>query len=320
MAENTWQGSIADGVLKNHWLSQQIWYSAIEDSIMADHAMMVDGFGLHSGESANLTRMHAIAEPSDATLIETQRIPEDLVRFTAKPIVIKEMGRAVPYTSLMEDLAHFNVRNAVQRKLREQMTLAIDTMLARAGKKTLLRYTPTGTGADAANTTYSLTTTGTFGAVASRTLKVYDIEELKSILYDTYKAEEVDGGGYIGVFRYRSLLGVRRDPAWQIWHQYTDPQAKYNGETGRIEDVRMLETNHAMAFSYVGTGSVLGEGLVFGQDAIAMAEALTPELRAGIPDDYGRSRGVAWLGELGADIVWDTAVPGESNIVYVGSQ
>ena len=96
MAENTWQGSIESGVLRNHWLSQQIWYSAVEDSIMMDHAMMVDGFGLHSGESANLTRMHALAEPSDATLIETQRIPEDLVRFTAKPIVIKEMGRAVP--------------------------------------------------------------------------------------------------------------------------------------------------------------------------------------------------------------------------------
>jgi hypothetical protein len=50
----------------------------------------------------------------------------------------------------------------------------------------------------------------------------------------------------------------------------------------------LIETNHAQALAYVGTGNVLGEGVVFGADAYACAEGITPELRAGIPQDYGR--------------------------------
>lgn len=72
----------------------------------------------------------------------------------------------------------------------------------------------------------------------------------------------------------------------------------------------------------MGTGNVLGEGVVFGADSYAMAEGVTPELRAGIPQDYGRSRGIAWYGQIGAKLVWaqDSANPGEANLVYVGSQ
>src|SRR5262252_1578622 len=145
----TWEASIQAGVLKNHWLSQQIWYASYEEAVLPDFALMVPGFGLHAGEVANLKRMSLIAEPTDATLIETQRIPEDDFLVSVSPITIREMGRAVPYTELAEDLTDFDLRNAVQRQLREQMTLAIDTLLARAGKQCLLKYTPTGTGVDA---------------------------------------------------------------------------------------------------------------------------------------------------------------------------
>ena len=93
-----------------------------------------------------------------------------------------------------------------------------------------------------------------------------------------------------------------QDPAWEEWHKYTNPQAKYNGEVGRWEHIRLLKTNHNGALGKVGTGSVLGEGVVFGRDAVAMAEVLTPELRAAIPGDFGRSKAVAWYDEcpLGA--------------------
>jgi N4-gp56 family major capsid protein len=286
--------------------------------VFYDHATMMEDFTKHQGDTLNFTRVANIAEPLDATLIETQRIPEDEFRITPKGIVVREMGRAVPYTELYEDLAHFNLQNAIQRTLRRQMTLVLDTLLAKGAKRTLLRYAPTGT---TAAPTFSFTTTGAFGAVATRSLQVYDLEELAALLYDTYQAEPAEGDDYIGIFRYRSLLSVRRDPAWKEWHVYTDPQAKYNGETGRLENIRCIETNHAQALAYVGTGSALGEGVVFGADAFGLAEALTPELRAGIPQDYGRARGVAWYGILGSDSLWsDSATPGEANSIYVGSQ
>ena len=99
----------------------------------------------------------------------------------------------------------------------------------------------------------------------------------------------------------------------------TDPQAKFNGEVGRIEGIRFIESNHANALGKVGTSSVLGEGVVFGEDGVVMAEALTPELRAAMPTDFGRSKAVAWYGQLEFGLVWDTGNAGEARIIHVGS-
>jgi hypothetical protein len=64
---------------------------------------------------------------------------------------------------------------------------------------------------------------------------------------------------------------------------------------------------------------VLGEGVVFGEDGVVLAEAMTPELRAAIPGDFGRSKAVAWYGILEFGIVWDTGNAGEARIVHVSS-
>ena len=103
-----------------------------------------------------------------------------------------------------------------------------------------------------------------------------------------------EGDDYVAIFRTLGLRGIKRDPTWEEWHKYTDPQAKFNNEIGRIENIRHIETNHNLALRKQGTNSVLGEGVVFGEDSIAMAEVLTPELRAEVKADFGRSRAVAW--------------------------
>jgi len=69
----------------------------------------------------------------------------------------------------------------------------------------------------------------------------------------------------------------------------------------------------------VGLSSVLGEGVVFGADAVAMAEVATPELRAAIPQDFGRQRAVAWYGILAFDVIWDTGNAGQAKVLHVGS-
>jgi hypothetical protein len=58
---------------------------------------------------------------------------------------------------------------------------------------------------------------------------------------------------------------------------------------------------------------------VFGADACAMAEALTPELRAAIPQDFGRQKAVAWYGILAFDVIWDTGNAGQAKSVHVTS-
>jgi hypothetical protein len=64
---------------------------------------------------------------------------------------------------------------------------------------------------------------------------------------------------------------------------------------------------------------VLGEGVIFGADAVTMAVAVDPELRAEPPRDFGRQKAVAWYGILEFGQVWDTANPGEARIIHLAS-
>ena len=138
-------------------------------------------------------------------------------------------------------------------------------------------------------------------------------------MFDTLFVPPMEGGDYAAIVRTLGLRGIKRDPDWENWHVYTDPAAKFNSEVGRLEHVRFQECNHNSALGKVGTGSVLGEGVVFGEDNVALAEVATPELRAGMPDDFGRARAVAWYGILEFGLIHQTGNPGEARVVHIGS-
>lgn len=314
MAQFQWTFDAPTGVYKNHALSRRIYSAALEKSVFMDFATPIEAFGRRMGESITLTRISNLAEPVSADLIEGERIPEDVFSISTRQITVNEIGRAVPFTSLADDLSFFSLMNPIQTKLRAQMTLVMDTKAATAMKLAKIKYAPTGIASA------TITTNGTFGATATANMNVFHVEEIRDYMFDTLLTDPVEGGeDYIGIFRTLGLRGIKRDPAWEEWHKYTDPQAKYNGEVGRLESVRFIETNHTRALGKVGTGSVLGEGVVFGADALAFAEARSPELIIGVSTDYGRDRSVAWYGILSLAPIWDTGNAGEAKIVHVGS-
>lgn len=313
MANFTWVFDVPTGVLKNHHLTKELYYASVEGSMFMDHTQPVDNaYGKGKGETATLTRVAALAEPTSIVLDEVTRIPEDTFSISTRAITVKEIGRAVPYTNLAQELTHFDLTSAIQRRLRDQLTLGLDTMAANAFKTAKVKYAPTGLASN------NITNNGTFGATATENLNMFHIEEIRDYLVDTLFAPMI-GDSYVGIFRTKALRGLKRDPAWEKWYQYTNPQNKFNSEIGRMEEIRFIECSHAEALGNVGTGSVLGEGVVFGDDAVAIAEAMTPELRAAIPDNFGRFASVAWYGILEFATIWDTGSPGEAKIVHVGS-
>lgn len=309
----TWTFDAPSGTFKSHKMSAELYKSAVDDSVFMDHVKPLPEFGRKMGESITLKRVSSISEPTSADLVEGIRIPEDALSISTKAITVGEIGRSVPYTSLAEDLSSLDLENAVQFELRRQMKLVLDTKAALAFRSAKVKYAPTG--AASAN----ITTNGTFGATALDNMNVYHVEEIRDYLYDTLKAPGAVGDDYVGIFRTLGLRGIKRDPDWEEWHKYTDPSVKFNSEVGRIEQIRFIETNHDEALRKVGSGSVLGEGVVFGADAVAMAEAMTPELLAGMPGDFGREKSVAWYGILAFDLIWDTGNAGQARVVHVGS-
>jgi len=145
-------------------------------------------------------------------------------------------------------------------------------------------------------------------------------EHIRDELFTTYNAPPFEGDDYIALIATKGKRGIMSDPAFEQWHRYTDPSNKFNSEIGRLENIRFIEVNHTNALSNsLGTGSVLGEGVVFGEDAVAIAMALDPELRVEHSKDFGRKQAVAWYGILEFGVVWDTATAGENRIIHVNS-
>lgn len=313
MSQYQWQFNTETGTFKNMALSRKLYTAALEDSVFMDHVIPVESFGKKQGESVLITRIARLTEPSSIDLQEDQRIPEDDYALATTSIVVTEVGRSVPYTSLSEDLTWYDLENSVQKTLRDQMKLGLDTKAASAFKSTQIKYQITGL------TSSTITTNGTFAGASTDNWNVFHIEEIADYMYDTLQVPALANDDYVAIVRTLGLRGIMRDADWETWHQYTDPAAKYNGEVGRLESIRFVKTNHDNSLGLVGNGSVLGEGVVFGDDAVAMAEVLTPELRAAIPEDSGRSKAVSWYGILEFGNIWPTGNAGEAKILHVGS-
>ena len=317
MAEFTWNFDAPTGTYKQHALSTKLWYTALEMAVFMEYVQTVEGYGRKMGENVTLTRVRTISEPASAVLTESVRIPEDTFRLSVRTITVNEIGRSVPFTSLAEDLSKFDIENNIQRRLRDQMSLVLDTMASTAFQQAQIKYTPRGAASG------NFDTGGTVTTSALANWGVYHAERVRDYMFDTLQCPGYGGGDdYVGVFRSLALRGMKSDPDWEQWHVYTDPQSKLNSEVGKIEQIRHVETNHGNALSTaMGTGGVLGEGVVFGDDAVAIAEVLTPELRAqtNVGHDFGRSNAVAWYGILAFAPIWDTANAGEAKIVHVTS-
>ena len=309
-----WSFDAPTGVYKNNDLSEQLRKAAIAECKFAQFVKPEPGYGKKKGESVTITRLSNIDEPTDGRLTENQLIPEEDLTLSTIAITVSEWGRAVPYTSLAEDLSKFNVENMIQSKLRDQMKLTLDTAASAAFKTAKVKAIPTGV------SSLVFDTDGTASTVATSNLYVYHIEQIRDYMYGTLHVPPYEGDDYIGLVSTKAKRSVIDDPNFEKWHTYASPEVKFNSELGKLENIRWIEVNHSNALSgSLGSGGVLGEALIFGADACAMAIVADPELRADMPKDFGRKMAVAWYGILEFGIIWDTANPGEARIVHVTS-
>jgi N4-gp56 family major capsid protein len=310
----SWNFDAPSGVFKSHEMSSKLRAAAIAQTKFMQYVNPEPGYGKSKGESITITRVSNISVPTNARLSELNKIPEDEITLSTIAITVVEWGRAVPYTSLSKDLSKFDINNVIQKKLRDQMALVLDSAAADAFQAGKVKAIPNGV----ASLTFD--TDGTPSTTATVNLNVYHMEQLRDYAFSTLNIPPYMGDDYIMLASTKACRGIKSDPAWQDWHKYTDPSAKYNGEIGKIENIRVVETNNTAALASVGSGSVLGEAVLFGDDAVAMAVAEDPELRAELPKDFGRQKSVAWYGIMEFGQVWgDSASAGEAKVIHITS-
>lgn len=315
MASHSWTFDAPSGVYKNHAMSSNIRVAAIAMTKFMQFSKPVEGYGSKKGSNVTITRVSNVNVPTDDSLVELERIPEDTLSLSTQAISVVERGRAIPYTKLSVDLAFFDIENAIQRKLRDQMNLRLDSLCATAFKAGQVKAIPDGIAS------LTMDTDGTASTTAASNIQVYHVEQVRDQLYSTYNVMPYIGEDYMCIISTKGRRGIMRDPNWEKWKTYTEPSAKFNGEIGRIEGVRFVESNNTNALSgSLGLSSVLGEAVFFGDDPVVMASSLDPELRAKESEDYGRSKGVAWYGQYGFGQIWsDSATAGEARVIHVTS-
>lgn len=315
MASFQWQFDAPSGVYKSHKLSAGIREASIAETKFMQFVKPEDGYGKKMGDTITITRVSNVTVPTSSVLTENVRISEDTITLSTQAITVAEHGRAIPFTSLAQDLSHLDLRNTIQRKLKDQMKLSLDISASAAAKLGQVKAIPTGISA------LTFDTDGTASTAATVNWNVYHVETIRDYMFSTLNIDPATGDDYVCLIATKGKRGLMNDPAWETWKKYTDPASKFNSEVGRMENIRFVEVNHASALSgSLGTGSVLGEGVVLGADTLIMGVAEDPELRAKTSEDYGRSNGVAWYGIYAFGQIWnDSANAGEARMVHVTS-
>jgi N4-gp56 family major capsid protein len=311
----TWSIDITNGVMLNHALSSKLRFASVANSVFAPFVRPEPNYGAKKGQSVTIQRIRNISEPTSAVLVSGTRIPVDAFSVSTTSVTPVELGRAIEYEDLANQLNSFDLDQPIQQKLRQQMTLVMDTKAADAFKTAKLCFIPTSVSAG------TWDTDGTPSTTALANLTIAHCGTIRDYLMDTVHAPTFDDGKYVSIASTKALRGIKNDPEFVDWRKYLQPgDVLYKSEVGSVEAIRFIECTHTNALSNAkGSGSVLGEAVVFGTDAVILAEVIAPHLRAALPGDFGRIKAIAWYGLLNFGIVWDTANDGEANIVRITS-
>ncbi len=243
-------------------------------------------------------------------LVETSTVPQGNHTVVQGTLTVTERGYSVPYTGMLEAMAMFNVRQPIMKVLKYDAGVDIDCLVHQQFNKTAIRAAATGT-AD----TCSFTSNSTATLTASQGIGTVN---LKSIV-DTMKGRNIPYYTERDYFAIARPLALRKmKDLLESVYQYTVDGLTMikNGEIGRYSDTRFVEqttipaggaanattfdpfTDTAQAWSNPASDWVF----VFGAETVCEAVHTEEEIRAKIPDDYGRSKGVAWYALLGFGI------------------
>ena len=313
MAGQIWSVNSLGGFYYSLNLSKELRMGVQATSKFRQFADVRDAFGkvTRSGQTFTWDTVPMMSRGS-RSLTETNTIPQGNHSILQGTLTMNERGYSVPYTELLESLSQFSVRQPIMKVLKYDAMVDLDCLVHQQFNKTPLRAAATAT---ADNITLTTNSTATLTASAAMSTA-----NLKSIV-DTMKGRNIpryEKDDYYAIARPLGLRGLKNQ--LETLHQYTESGLDMimNGEIGRYENVRFVEqtvipqggaadsttfdpfTDTADAWN-VGSGT--GDWVfIFGEDTVCEAIHTPEEIRAKVPDDYGRSRGIAWYALLGYGI------------------
>src|SRR3990167_9878392 len=289
----------------------------------------VDSFGKNRGDTVDIYRVpNAAEESSVATIPDGDPIPTTTVGVSRISVTVNQYGKALPWTGLVETLSEIDVENEVTLKaLKNHMAKSLDRLVVDEMKTSDLIFIPTGAAS------YVWDVDGTASTAATSNITVY---HLKQIVDAMMSGEYRDSDGtsrdtlrptpfyaddyYCALVSVKFLRGLFDDPDFENVSLYANSEGYYQGEIGRMPfyHTKFILSNHVDALSNgVGTNSVLGEALIFGEEPVVEAVAIPEEIREKIPGNFGLDKALAWYYLGGFGKVWDYSSDSEEHVIQI---
>jgi N4-gp56 family major capsid protein len=254
---------------------------------------------------------------ANRALAETNTIPSGQHTYIQATLTMSERGFSVPYSEALESLAEVSVRAPIMKVLKYDAACDIDCLVHAEFNKTPMRVAATAT-ADGVTLTTNSTATLTVSQKLSLTNAKSIIDKMKGRNVPYYTDSE-----YAAVARPEGLRALKNDI--EAIHQYTETGLEYimKGEVGRIAgECRIVEQTVVPAGgaadsttfdAFTDTADAWNAAAApdwaffFGADTVCEAVHTQEEIRAKIPDDYGRSKGIAWYALIGYGITHNSS-------------
>lgn len=223
-----------------------------------------------------------------AALTEGVAIPQTKFTVTQASLTMTEIANSVPWSGKLETFSEMDVKTLVQKTLKNDCVKVLDAMAYAEFNKTLLTAEASG-GTSATAVTFGVT--GVAASVNNVAMSLAHVKKMEAEMKDRNIPAYI-GDDYILLGRASTFEGVK-DGIEEV-AKYTDSgfQILFSGEKFRYRNTRIVEQSNIGSAGF--SNGKTDNAFMFGEDTVVEAVAVPEELRAKIPDDFGRGRGIAW--------------------------
>lgn len=284
--------------------SKEIMFKAQPVMKFMQFAKIKTELGVQPGLSIQMLTYENIKRGGKLT--EGTHIKTNTMSSTMKEIKVYEYGNALAFSELAFRSSFTNLMEDATKLLGNDYAITLDLLLRDVALSAPNVIYARGTNADAVVANRQGLKTG---------LTTCTIKDAVEILA-TNNTPKIEGSYYVCFIHPHQSRELRDDPNWIDASKYAQPESLFNGEIGKYEDVRFIETtsmpNGAVEEGHEAYVAGLKDGgadsdkdvyqaVIFGDEYYGFAEALPVELRDGGVEDFGRVRKLAWYTIMGAD-------------------
>lgn len=284
--------------------SQEILFNASPELRFDQFAVVEEQLGTDPGLTIKVLKVNKIS--SGGQLTEGTDMTTRAMSGSFVSITVTEWGNAIEVSEKLLQSSFVKQMELAARLLGNDYAEVVDS----AERDQVLTSTNRVYCGQRANRA-ALTSADKFGTVA-----IKDAVETLAIK----KARKIDGA-WVCFIHPHSARQMRDDSAWINASSYAGSSQIFQGEIGRYEDVRFIETT-MMPYIAAASGSIFVDGAdsgrvdnsphatlnvylsaVLGAEAFAKAVGLPVELRDNGVQDFGRKHALAWYAIMGFGLI-----------------